>query len=70
MYGVPHVLVLCAHCITSRAHTDVCECAWRARACAHAHCPLKPLARAQVVDFPAFIVCDDKGNDFFKEFNM
>jgi hypothetical protein len=25
---------------------------------------------AQVVDFPAFIVCDDKGNDFFKEFNM
>ena len=27
-------------------------------------------ACAQVVDFPAFIVCDDKGNDFFKEFNM
>ncbi len=24
----------------------------------------------QVVDFPAFIVCDDKGNDFFKEFNL
>jgi len=41
-----------------------------ARACAHAHCPLKPLARAQVVDFPAFIVCDDKGNDFFKDLKI
>jgi fumarate hydratase class I len=23
-----------------------------------------------VVDFPAFIVIDDKGNDFFKELNL
>jgi fumarate hydratase class I len=23
-----------------------------------------------VVDFPAFIVVDDKGNDFFKELNL
>jgi fumarate hydratase class I len=26
--------------------------------------------RIQVVDFPAFIVIDDKGNDFFKELNL
>jgi len=26
--------------------------------------------RIEVVNFPAFIVCDDKGNDFFKEFNL
>ncbi|MFL4465874.1 fumarate hydratase C-terminal domain-containing protein, partial [Brucella melitensis] len=24
----------------------------------------------EVEDFPAFIVIDDKGNDFFKEFNL
>jgi len=24
----------------------------------------------QVENFPAFIVCDDKGNDFFAEFGM
>ncbi len=24
----------------------------------------------QVVDFPDFIVVDDKGNDFFKELNL
>ncbi|MFY9694219.1 MAG: fumarate hydratase C-terminal domain-containing protein [Xanthobacteraceae bacterium] len=24
----------------------------------------------EVVDFPAFIVVDDKGNDFFKELNL
>jgi fumarate hydratase class I len=23
-----------------------------------------------VVDFPAFIIIDDKGNDFFKELNL
>ena len=26
--------------------------------------------RIEVVDFPAFIVMDDKGNDFFKELNL
>ena len=26
--------------------------------------------RIEVVDFPAFIVIDDKGNDFFKELNL
>ena len=31
---------------------------------------LMPLPSAQVVNFPAFIVCDDKGNDFFAEFGM
>ena len=26
--------------------------------------------RIEVEDFPAFIVIDDKGNDFFKELNL
>ena len=26
--------------------------------------------RIEVVDFPAFIIIDDKGNDFFKELNL
>lgn len=26
--------------------------------------------RIEVVDFPAFIVVDDKGNDFFKSFGL
>jgi len=25
---------------------------------------------AEVEDFPAFIIIDDKGNDFFKELNL
>ena len=29
-----------------------------------------PIWRIEVVDFPAFIVIDDKGNDFFKELNL
>jgi len=31
---------------------------------------MEAIWKIEVVDFPAFIVCDDKGNDFFKEFNM
>ena len=30
--------------------------------------PLEAIWRIEVVDFPAFIVVDDKGNDFFAEF--
>lgn len=26
--------------------------------------------KIEVEDFPAFIVTDDKGNDFFEEFNL
>jgi fumarate hydratase class I len=26
--------------------------------------------KVEVVDFPAFIIIDDKGNDFFKELNL
>jgi fumarate hydratase class I len=26
--------------------------------------------KIEVEDFPAFIVTDDKGNDFFQEFNL
>ena len=31
---------------------------------------MEAIWKIEVEDFPAFIVCDDKGNDFFKEFNM
>ncbi len=31
---------------------------------------MEAIWRIDVVDFPAFIVCDDKGNDFFKELNL
>jgi fumarate hydratase class I len=31
---------------------------------------MEAIWRIEVVDFPAFIVTDDKGNDFFKELNL
>jgi len=31
---------------------------------------MEAIWRIEVVDFPAFIVMDDKGNDFFKELNL
>ncbi len=31
---------------------------------------MEAIWRIEVEDFPAFIVIDDKGNDFFKEFNL
>ena len=31
---------------------------------------MEAIWRIEVVDFPAFIVVDDKGNDFFKELNL
>jgi fumarate hydratase class I len=31
---------------------------------------MEAIWRTEVVDFPAFIVIDDKGNDFFKELNL
>ncbi len=31
---------------------------------------MEAICRIEVVDFPAFIVIDDKGNDFFKELNL
>lgn len=31
---------------------------------------MEAIWKIQVVDFPAFIVIDNKGNDFFKEFNL
>ena len=36
----------------------------------YAELGMEAIWKIEVVDFPAFIVCDDKGNDFFKEFNM
>ena len=31
---------------------------------------MEAIWKIEVVNFPAFIVCDDKGNDFFAEFGM
>ncbi len=31
---------------------------------------MEATCRIKVVDFPAFIVVDDKGNDFLKELNL
>jgi fumarate hydratase class I len=31
---------------------------------------MEAIWRIEVVDFPAFIVVDDKGNDFFKELDL
>ncbi|HEU5016670.1 MAG TPA: fumarate hydratase C-terminal domain-containing protein, partial [Pseudolabrys sp.] len=31
---------------------------------------MEAIWRIEVEDFPAFIVIDDKGNDFFKELNL
>jgi len=31
---------------------------------------MKAVWHIEVVDFPAFIAIDDKGNDFFKELNL
>ena len=31
---------------------------------------MEAIWRIEVVDFPAFIIIDDKGNDFFKELNL
>ena len=31
---------------------------------------MEAIWRIEVEDFPAFIVTDDKGNDFFQEFNL
>jgi len=31
---------------------------------------LEAIWRIEVEDFPAFIVIDDKGNDFFKKLNL
>jgi fumarate hydratase class I len=31
---------------------------------------MEAIWRIEVEDFPAFIVTDDKGNDFFRELNL
>ena len=31
---------------------------------------MEAIWRIEVVDFPAFIIIDNKGNDFFKELNL
>ncbi len=31
---------------------------------------MEAIRRIEVQDFPAFIIIDDKGNDFFQELNL
>ena len=54
-----------------------CSAAWLAQDCikkvdvvAYPGLGMEAIWRIEVEDFPAFIVVDDKGNDFFKELNL
>ena len=38
--------------------------------CACPELGMEAIWRIEVEDFPAFIIIDDKGNDFFKELNL
>ncbi len=42
----------------------------RSRSWSFAELGMEAIWRIEVEDFPAFIVIDDKGNDFFKELNL
>ncbi len=46
------------------------DCIKKVEVVEYAELGMEAIWRIEVVDFPAFIVIDDKGNDFFKEFNL
>ena len=46
------------------------DCIKKVEVVEYAELGMEAVWRIEVVDFPAFIVIDDKGNDFFKEFNL
>ena len=46
------------------------DCIRRVECIEYPELGMEAIWRIDVVDFPAFIVCDDKGNDFFKELNL
>ena len=46
------------------------DCIKKVEVVAYPELGMEAIWRIEVVDFPAFIVIDDKGNDFFKELNL
>jgi fumarate hydratase class I len=46
------------------------DCIKKVEALEYPELGMEAVWRIEVVDFPAFIVIDDKGNDFFKELNL
>ena len=46
------------------------DCIKKVEVIDHADLGMEAVYRIEVVDFPAFIVIDDKGNDFFKDLNL
>ena len=56
--AAPRRMALAEHCIKKVETVEYPELGMEA------------IWRIEVVDFPAFIVIDDKGNDFFKELNL
>ncbi len=46
------------------------DCIKKVEVVAYPEFGMEAIWRIEVVDFPAFIVVDDKGNDFFKELNL
>jgi fumarate hydratase class I len=46
------------------------DCIKKVEVVEYAELGMEAIWRIEVVDFPAFIVIDDKGNDFFKELNL
>ena len=46
------------------------DCIRKVEVLEYAELGMEAVWRIEVEDFPAFIVIDDKGNDFFKELNL
>ena len=46
------------------------HCIRKVETVAHPELGMEAIFRIEVENFPAFIVIDDKGNDFFKELNL
>ena len=53
-------------CLTRLAQ----DCIRKVEVLEYAELGMEAVWRIEVEDFPAFIVIDDKGNDFFKELNL
>ena len=46
------------------------HCIKKVEVCEYPELGMEAIWRIEVENFPAFIVIDDKGNDFFKELNL
>ena len=54
----------------ARPRTSPMHCIKKVETIEYAELGMEAIWRIEVVDFPAFIVIDDKGNDFFKELHL